>query len=309
MELNTIKNQDCITYLQSLPDESINSIIIDPPYMGVVKEEWDNQWANIDEYVQWCNQWIEQSHRVLKKSGTVFIFGWSYQLSKLIPHFEQYNFQFKQDIVIWKGIQSAAGRTSNKLKMFPTTTEHLHFYYKDSTTFIKTLLQEKQEQYGYSGKYINEYLGKASNGGGSWSVYAGKNQKGIVEPTREDWEKLDILFGGLPPYEDMVYKFNIIPGITDVFDDINFYDKGRKVTKIHPTQKPLDLMRRVIKCATNPNDIVLDFFMGSGSTAVACKQLGRNFVGCEMDSTYCDKAIQWVDSIVPETPNEFISFV
>jgi site-specific DNA-methyltransferase (adenine-specific) len=55
----------------------------------------------------------------------------------------------------------------------------------------------------------------------------------------------------------------------------------------HPSQKPLALMERIIKAATNPLDLVLDCFSGSGSTLVACQKLGRNFIGIEKDKDYC----------------------
>ena len=58
----------------------------------------------------------------------------------------------------------------------------------------------------------------------------------------------------------------------------------------HPTQKPTSIIRRLIKCSTNENDLVLDCFMGSGTTAVACKQLNRKFIGFEISKEYCDIA-------------------
>ena len=54
----------------------------------------------------------------------------------------------------------------------------------------------------------------------------------------------------------------------------------------HPTQKPIKLIRKLVKIHSNPNDIVLDCFLGSGTTTVACKQLGRNFIGFEINSEY-----------------------
>lgn len=56
---------------------------------------------------------------------------------------------------------------------------------------------------------------------------------------------------------------------------------------VHPTQKPEALIRRLIETATNEEDLVLDCFMGSGTTAVACKQLNRNFIGFELSEEYC----------------------
>lgn len=68
-----------------------------------------------------------------------------------------------------------------------------------------------------------------------------------------------------------VLEFNVVPN-----------RKG----KLHPTQKPVDLMEWLIKTYTNENDTVLDFTMGSGSTGVACKNLNRNFIGIEIDENY-----------------------
>ncbi len=55
---------------------------------------------------------------------------------------------------------------------------------------------------------------------------------------------------------------------------------------IHPTQKPLSVLNKLIEVSSNEGDIVLDPFMGIGSTAVACKELGRSFMGCELDEGY-----------------------
>jgi DNA modification methylase len=54
----------------------------------------------------------------------------------------------------------------------------------------------------------------------------------------------------------------------------------------HPTQKPLSILKKLIEVSSNEGDVVLDCFMGVGSTAVACKELGRNFIGCELDEGY-----------------------
>lgn len=60
--------------------------------------------------------------------------------------------------------------------------------------------------------------------------------------------------------------------------------------KVHPTQKPVELMEYMIKTYTNEGDTVLDFTMGSGTTGVACKNLNRTFIGVEMDGNYYDIA-------------------
>jgi len=59
--------------------------------------------------------------------------------------------------------------------------------------------------------------------------------------------------------------------------------------RIHPTQKNLQVIKDIITLHTNPNDLILDPFMGSGATAVACKELNRNYIGSEIDKEYFQK--------------------
>lgn len=67
-------------------------------------------------------------------------------------------------------------------------------------------------------------------------------------------------------------------------------------TRLHPTQKPVDLMEYLIKTYTDENETVLDFTMGSGSTGVACKNLNRKFIGIELDETYFNIARERIDN-------------
>ena len=285
--INEIFNMDCMNYLDKLQDRSVDLFVLDPPYMNVVKNDWDRQWKTIDEYKEWCEQWISKCAKKGKYSSSIWVFGFPYQLTHLLPIFEKHGFKFRQQVVIWKGMKSAAGRTSDKLKMFPTTTESVFFFAYDSIPVIKDILIDKKKTYGYTSKYINEFLGKASNGGGTWSQIAGPRQKTPVQPTREDWEKLSILFNGLPPYDDMVFKFSLPFGFTDVWDDISFYFK--RGTKLHPTQKPEQLIERIINASSHKNDLVVDLFMGSGTTAAVAKKLDRKYSGCELDEDYYNK--------------------
>jgi len=222
---------------------------------------------------------------VSKYNCSLWIFGFPYQLSYIIPIVEKYGFKYRQHITINKGLRSVAGRTSNKLKMFPVATEYVIFFYKDAKDIIKKFLQNKQKEHNISSKDINIHLNKAINGGGTWSSIAGEKQKNIQYPTREDWNKLETLFGTFDiKYDDYIYTFNIEPKLTDVWNDINFYDKTYK--KYHPTQKPYKLIERLIKCSSNEDMNVLDIFMGSCMTALVCKNLKRNYFGCELDNKY-----------------------
>ena len=58
----------------------------------------------------------------------------------------------------------------------------------------------------------------------------------------------------------------------------------------HPTEKPLSLLRHLIEIHSNENDLILDPFIGSGTTAIACLETNRNFIGMELEPKYCDIA-------------------
>ena len=285
MLVNHIENKDVSEYLDTLPDTSVNTIVLDPPYYRVVDEEWDKQWKTFDDYLKWMDSVVHKLSRVSKHSASVWLFGMAYQLGFLIPIFEKYGFTYRQHIAIDKGMKSAAGRTSSKLKMFPTVTEYIVYFHKESRPLIKEYLQTKLKESKKTPLEINTALGMATNGGGKWSTIAGIRQKNIQYPTREDWESLTPLLNLEWKYDDYVFKFNLPTGLTDVWSDIKFQEKGR----IHPTQKPAQLIERIVKCSSDVGDIVLDPFMGSGQTARVCKKLGISYIGCEIDAKYYEK--------------------
>ena len=81
----------------------------------------------------------------------------------------------------------------------------------------------------------------------------------------------------------------------------NFFESpcagnGERKHGKHPTQKPVKLMERFIEVLSNENDVVLDPFMGSGSTGVACKNLNRQFIGCELNKDYFEIAKSRIDN-------------
>ena len=68
--INEIFNMDCMNYLDKLQDRSVDLFVLDPPYMNVVKNDWDRQWKTIDEYKEWCEQWISKCAKKGKYSST-----------------------------------------------------------------------------------------------------------------------------------------------------------------------------------------------------------------------------------------------
>lgn len=79
--------------------------------------------------------------------------------------------------------------------------------------------------------------------------------------------------------------------------DILRYQRVNANKLVHPNEKPIELLEELIKNSTNENDIVLDLFMGSGSTCVACKNTNRKYIGIELDKKYFDIAVERIKNI------------
>jgi modification methylase len=78
--------------------------------------------------------------------------------------------------------------------------------------------------------------------------------------------------------------------------------KDAEGDKVHPTQKPEGLLHRVLLASSNPGDVVLDPFFGTGTTGAVAKKLGRHFVGVERDTTYAQAAQARIDAVEPLDP-------
>lgn len=94
----------------------------------------------------------------------------------------------------------------------------------------------------------------------------------------KQWEMLILAAKGRPKIRGKRYA------------DVWFFDKVKGHSLVHQNQKPVDLLERCVYSHSDEGGLVLDPFMGSGSTAVACAECGRRFMGCEIDDYYFDQA-------------------
>jgi len=276
---------DVVEQLKKLPDRSVDLIILDPPYWKVVSEHWDYQWRTQSDYANWCFQWLPELARIIKLSGSFYLFGYLRNLVYLYKDILDLNFIFRQQLIVHKGLRSLGGRATRGYKMFPNVTESIMFFIYDSKPFIRGFLKERQKELGLDAFEINKALGVKANGGGVWSLYTGDNIL-AQGPTKEMWERLQVILKFDLPWSEVAQTFNIQMGLTDVWDDIDFYEEKR----IHPTQKPVKLIRRLIEASTNEDMVVLDPFLGSGSTGVACIETNRRFIGIDHDPEYVKTA-------------------
>jgi adenine-specific DNA-methyltransferase len=265
---------DVLEGLKLLPENSQDLIIVDPPYYKTVNEKWDKQWKTEKEYLDWCRLWFAECVRVLKDTGSFYCYGNFDILSKQKVLIFDDVLNFRQNITLNKGLKSIAGRTSDKLRMFPTASEYLLFYRNDTMPIVRKLLKQKRKEKGYTIKQMGVFLGVYQ---ALYGFYEQDNT-GSQVPTKEHWETLMAVLNIDLDYSYINNTFNLPTGQTDVWDFT-----PDKVRFGHKTQKPQDISRRVVKASSNEEQSVLIPFAGSGSECEACEVLGRNWTAFEND--------------------------
>lgn len=168
--------------------------------------------------------------------------------------------------------KSFANGTSKNIKMY---AESNWDKMKPQRIYFELMKFISNKQIIFGGNYYNEYLGDA-RGMIFWDKGTGDNSYADGELA---WTN----------YDRAIKKYKL------TWVGANAKDRGSK--REHPTQKPTELMVEIIKDYTNEEDIILDPFMGSGTTLVAAKQLGRKAVGIEINKTYCDIAIDRLNNL------------
>jgi site-specific DNA-methyltransferase (adenine-specific) len=246
-----IVNDDALSYTKTMQSESVDLIIIDPPYVDVVKDIWDSKDVVTEELAY-------ELRRVLKSTGSLYL--WcgigekSQSLMRWYPVFAKH-FVFK-DMITWKKSRGIGMR-----KGWLYTREEILWFVKDNKQFV----WNEDAQYGDERRIWD---------GGS------------------DTPK---------PSQTGTYAKSIYKRLTNVWIDIQEESLGVSlgVSKeiLHSTPKPIKALKRIIEAHTTTGDIVYDCFLGSGSTAVACLQTGRSYIGVELDITIYNIASKRIESL------------
>ena len=310
-----IYNKSCYG-LSELKDCSIDALVTDPPY-GISYQ--NSYW---DKYLPDRQIW-QDCIRVLKCGAFGLVFSSVRLMHRLMVDLEDTGFLIK-DVLFWAylngmpksrdvaldidkelGVESRAvgkysyvqGYRKDKGKNYYAEKEKLKYepasdlgmFYKGAGLGLKPayepviLIQKPLEKGLTVAQNIIKYGTGALN----------------LEETRIPYEKGESKVGHNPHPKGRVAS-NIVR--TEFFDD--GYDKFFLIPKVrqnaeeynhHPTLKPVDLMEHLVKLASFENQKVLDPFMGSGSTGLACLKLKRHFVGYESDETYfeiCQKRME-----------------
>lgn len=282
--INSLVHGDSIQLLKEIEPNSIHHVISDIPY-GISYDNWDvlhnntnsallgsspaqvnagkvfkargkplNGWSEADkkipiEYYEWCRSWTDTLFQIVKPASTVFIFAGRRYAHRAICAFEDSGFIFK-DMIAWN-----KGKSAHR-------AQHISKVFERRGDFDNALKWE------------------------GWKV---GNLRPIFEPIL--WFMKPYKIGGtiadnLLDYGVGAYNEAIIQSFSQLPNNLISFGASKSDTGLHPTQKPLELMKYLIELVSKEGQTILDPFAGSGTTLVACKELNRNFIGIEKNDAY-----------------------
>lgn len=257
-EKNKVYNEDCIAGMKKLQDNSVDIIICDPPYNIGKNFGNDSDKQDMDKYLDWCDEWIKESIRILKPNGTLYIYGFSEILA-----FIRVRININVRWIIWH----YTNKVTPSLNFWQRTHESILCCYKQKPIFNRDDVREP-----YTDGFLKNAAGKVRK------ATKGRFSNGETETTYNAHEN-----GALP--RDVI-KISALAG-----------GAGKKERVNHPTQKPLELCEKLIKASKNSADTLLVVpFAGSGSECVAAKKLDVNFIGFEINEEYVKLCEERLDS-------------
>jgi len=277
-ERTTLYEGNSIEILPNIIDKSCQLICIDPPY-NIGKDTWDN----IDNYIDFILSSIEIAEKKLKDNGSFFIFHNNMETiaDLMIAIRNRTNLVFKQMITWNKRFHESSKKgfmdgfiVKNKLHNWNKMCEYILFYTFDNTY----KLRKQRKNKGISQLTISREIPSKTGKLTGWysNIELGKNY-----PTKETIKPITKHLG--LKYEDIVPKYNNLKTHHSIWD----YDIAPRC-QIHLTPKPIELLKNIILHTTDEDDVILDYFAGTGSIGVAAFQTKRKCILIEKESKYCN---------------------
>jgi len=303
------KMGDCLELMTELEDNSVNLVVMDPPY-NIGKDHWDK----VDNYVGWMGRVFTECERVLKDNGSLYFFHNDFlQMVDLQQWLNNHSGLIFKQLITWNKIHEDfknSGFVHQRLSIdmqrnyYGGFTEYcLYYTFQDESgltkvkhdcnnfTTLRQYFKEFQCALGMNKKQIVELIGQRADHCFRWcstqwdlptyETYAELCKLPLkYEFVRKEYEELR------QEYEELRFSFNTSNVKEDLRANSNVWLYPPAKNLGHVTPKPVDLIENIIKHSSNEGDLVLDPFLGSGTTLVACKNLNRNFIGYEKESKY-----------------------
>jgi len=239
-----IYNDDVFDFLDKVDDGTIDLILTDPPY-NMNKEYWD-KFDSLDSFLEFTYKWIDKCIPKLKSNGSIYIFNNPFNSAFILSYLHNSGLHYKNTI-IWN---RKDGIASSK-KRYNQNQEQILFFTKDSKNYTFNY-NEIREPYNST-----ERIKAAS-------------KKGILKNGKR-WfpNENGKLCSDVWNFSSERHKNKV---------------NGKVVKMDHVTPKPKDLIERIILASSNEGDIVMDPFVGIGTTAIVAKRLNRCFIVNDFDS-------------------------
>jgi DNA modification methylase len=277
LPLDVVLNEDCVAGLERLPEGSIDLTFADPPFnIGYEYDVYEDRQKG-DDYLDWCRRWIAGLHRALKPDGTFWLaIGDDFAAELKMIAQREIGFACRS-WVIWYYTFGV-----NCTKKFSRSHTHLFHFVKNPKRFTfnkheNRVPSARQKVYGDS---RGNPAGRLPDD--TWLI----PPRGIELMSEAGTFTLrpHDLSESLRPDEDTWY-----------FPRVNGTFKQR--AGWHGCQMPEQLLGRIIRACSNPDETVLDPFGGSGTTLAVAKKLGRRFLGFELSAEYAANIRKRLDAI------------
>lgn len=278
---------DCLKLLKEIESDSVDAIVTDPPY------QYLNTKRKNCEFDKPYNEevYIEEVKRILKPTGFIVMFGRGVSFYRQGVLLDNAGFKFKEEVV-WDKRQQAS-----PVNQLGRQHENCFIFAKD-----KGVIRARKIPYieYMKNQEIPDAIAKIKNHINVITREIGKPEifKDIMQFLEEDVVNYVKNIAGdnnlthRKGIKHLYYSVQFFKTITQGYKekDIMRISEIIEVASIrnvhHPTEKPVRLMERLIALVTDEEDLVLDPFMGSGSTGVACLNTNRRFIGMELDEVY-----------------------
>jgi len=279
MNWNKIHLKDALLGLKEISDNSVDSVLIDPPY-NIGYDFGNNKCKKeIQDYVSWSKQWIKESKRILKPSGTMFIYGFSEILAHL-----SVNLDMDHRWLIWH----YTNKTTPSSKFWQRTHESIICAWKDKSQRIFNVDDVREP---YTENFIKGYKGKGRKRPGTSGRFGDKgttvyqvNEKGALP---RDVVKVSALAGGAGAKSKISFCRDCQVSILGRKE--GQLHKGHDVVK-HPTQKPFELTKRLLMSCMPANGKVVIPFAGTGSECLVAKNLDFQYIGFDLNPDFVKMA-------------------
>ena len=293
MNINQIYNEDYQEGIKRIPDASIDCILTDPPYLYLKGQKLERPF---DEHALFA-----EFKRVLKPDGFVVLFGRGTSFYRWNTILAELGFVFKEE-VIW----NKAYITSPLLPLLRVHESISILHNTESLKAVEDFLINNAASYKFdriSGYNVSAQPGFKNEDRCAAVVRSmsdGCTERSIIRTDLHKDEKANKqgLHGDMKIGDRAC---NVISSVECGMNEKSIIKIVRNhYSAIHPTQKPVRLIERLLALTTQSDDVVLDPFIGSCSTAIACVNTNRKYIGFEIDKEYYDAGIKRLNEVLSE---------